>query len=557
MVRKILSVLTREIRGLHEAAYVLAGFSMLSQVLALLRDRTFANLFGAGQVLDAYFAAFRVPDILFAFLTLFVSSFALVPMLAAREKEDQGALIGNILFAFGFISILASALLWFLMPTIVPLLIPGFSDTAITDTILLSRIMLLQPLLLGISSIASSLVQVMRRFILYALAPIFYNVGIIFGALVLYPLYGVSGLAWGVVFGAVLHALAQGIPLLGHAKHVKLPTIASLRASIIDVALSSMPRALALSSQQILLLVFTGIASIAGVGAVAALSFATNLQSVPLTIIGISYAAALFPLLSSLIASGDRTGFAREVWASVRHVIFWTFPAITIMIVLRAHIVRVILGSGNFTWSDTRLTAALVALFVISLISQSLILIFSRAYYAAGKTLVPIVLNVGGALVASVGAYIGLLWLTDATASRYFIESLLRVSDIPGVPSLMIPFAYSLSLIAVSIIFAVLFARTYGYEVGVLDTLVHSSSASIIGASASYAVLQALGPLLPTETFMGIFIQGASAGIIGLLVWALMLHLLGSGELKEIRTVLRDKLSNYRIRFGKSETPLS
>src|SRR3989344_442345 len=126
MVRRILGVLTREIRGLHEAAYLLAGFAVLSQLLALVRDRTFAHLFGAGPELDAYFAAFRVLDLLFAFLTLFVSSFVLVPLLPAREDQEQKSLFGNVLFMFGTAAIIVSALLWILMPRLAPLLFPGF-----------------------------------------------------------------------------------------------------------------------------------------------------------------------------------------------------------------------------------------------------------------------------------------------------------------------------------------------------------------------------------------------------------------------------------------------
>lgn len=217
------------------------------------------------------------------------------------------------------------------------------------------------------------------------------------------------------------------------------------------------------------------------------------------------------------------------------------------MIVLRAHIVRVILGSGNFTWSDTRLTAALVALFAISLIAQSLMLIFSRAFYAAGKTLIPVIVNICGAIAAAMMAYFGVMWISTAGTPRYFMESLFRVSDIPGVPSLMIPLAYSVSLIVTALAFAYIFARRFGYEARVVDTFVHSSSASILGASAAYAMLQALGPLLPTETFLGIFLQGLFAGIVGLIVWVLTLYLLRSDELREIRIVMTEKILNSSL----------
>lgn len=538
MVKRVLGAMTRPIQGLHEAAYVLAGFSVLSQVLALVRDRTFAHYFGAGSVLDAYFAAFKIPDLLFAFLTLFVSSFALVPLLAGKEKKAQGVIIGNVLFAFGVSALFLTALLWFAMPYLIPALFPGFSNTMVADTVLLSRIMLVQPILLGLSSIASSVVQVLRQFVIYALAPIMYNLGIIGGVLFLYPQYGIKGLAWGVVIGALLHVIVQTLPLLSHAHTFWKPSFASLKSSIVDVALPSLPRALALSSQQILMVVFASVASLTATGAIAALSFSFNLQSIPLTIIGVSYAAVIFPALASLIAKKEHALFMREVWASIRHVVFWTFPAITMMIILRAQIVRIILGTGAFSWNDTRLTAALLACFALSLIAQSAILIFSRAYYAANSSLVPIVLNVGGAISAGILAYVGVFWLQTSSMPRFFIESLLRVPDVPGTSVLAIPIAYSLSMLVVGVLFGIVFAKRFGFDPLVWHTLGSSFAASVIGATGAYAVLQFMASLLPQDTFLGIFTEGVVAGLVGMILWAVILLILNSTELKEIKSLI-------------------
>lgn len=542
MVRRIITALTKPIRGLHEAAYLLAVFTVLSQVLALVRDRTFAHVFGAGSILDSYFAAFRVPDLVFAFLTLFVSSFALIPLLSARGEKEQGVLVGNVLMAFGAVAIAVSALLWVSMPSLIPLLFPGFSGDTLANTILLSQIMLLQPIILGFSSIASSVIQVLRRFVIYALAPVLYNVGIIIGAVFLYPSLGIAGLAWGVVLGALLHLATQAAFLIKTTRHMVLPTLASLKSSIVEVALPSVPRSLALWAHQIVLLVFVSIASLTAPGAVAALSFALNLQSVPLSIVGVSYAAALFPALAALYLSGQFKDFTREVWASVRHIIFWTLPAIAFIIVLRAQIVRVILGSGEFSWSDTRLTAAVLALFAVSLVSQAIILIFSRAYYAAKETLTPIIINVSGALFAGVAAYLGVLWLQTADFPRYMLESLFRVSETPGTALLMIPLSYSVMITVSSLIFAVLFARRFGFDRSVLRTLGQSFAAATIGAAAAYLGLQTLAPLLPTDTFLGIFAQGLGAAIVGGAAWLGMLVLLKNVEFSEIISLASRRL---------------
>lgn len=538
MVKAIVRAMTREIRGLHEAAYVLALFTFLSQILALVRDRAFAHAFGAGPVLDSYFAAFKVPDLVFAVLTLFVSSFALIPLLSARGEREQGILVGNVLFLFGAAAIAISGVLWFLIPSIIPALFPGFPAATVADTTLLSRIMLLQPVLLGLSSIAASVVQVMRRFMIYAVAPILYNLGIIVGAVALYPSFGVAGLGWGVVLGAALHFLVQLPSLMTALRHMNEPTLSSLATSFTDVAFPSLPRSLALSAQQVLVVAFVSIASFSVAGTVSALSFALNLQSLPLTVVGLSYAAAMFPALAALMAAGDREGFAREVWAGIRHIAFWTAPMIALLIVLRAQIVRVILGSGAFSWEDTRLTAAILALFAISLISQAAILIFSRAYYAARETLTPIIVNVGSALIAAGAAYGGILWIEGYPTARYFLEALFRVTDIPGTSVLMIPLAYSAVIIAASVAFAVLFAQRFGFDRSTLATLWQSFAASVVGAAGAYAALQALAPLLPTETFVGIFAQGLGGGVAGIIAWFATLALLRNKELGEILGLL-------------------
>jgi len=541
MVGRVLAFMNKEIRGLHEAAYLLAVFAFLSQVLALVRDRTFAHFFGAGPTLDAYFAAFRIPDLLYAFLTLFISSFAIIPLLAARggpESKESQSLIGSVLFSFGCASIIAGVGLYFALPFIVPTLFAGFSEATKETVVTLSRIMLLQPFFLGLSSIIGALVQASRKFFIFALAPIFYNLGIIGGAVFLYPSMGPAGLAWGVVFGAILHVSVQTIPLIFHLKAFR-PTLSRVVVSdTIAVARRSLPRAFALSANQLLMLVLISIASFAATGSVASISFAFNLQSVPLSIVGVSYAAALFPSLALLYAKNAHEAFVSEVWAAVRHIVFWTAPAIALMIVLRAHMVRVILGSGAFSWNDTRLTAAVLAAFAVSLMAQAAMLIFSRGYYAAQKEAVPIIMNVGVALVSGILAYISFHWFEQAHVWRYFIEHLFRIDGIAGSGVVIIASAYSVTMLIGALVFAIIFAKEFGFEKRVFSTLFCAVSSSVIGATVAYGTLKIFGPLLPTETFIGIFIQGASAGLAGLLAWAFVLWALKSQEFNEVLTVL-------------------
>lgn len=540
MVRALLAFIDREIRGLHEAAYVLAGFALLSQVLALIRDRAFAHYFGAGPVLDMYFAAFRIPDAAFAFLTLFISSFALIPLFSSYTKEERGAILRSLLVIFGVVAVPVTIGVALLLPTLIPYFVPGFTSDALHTTTTLARIMLLQPFILGISSIISAYVQAERRFVLFALAPIFYNVGIIVGALFLYPTVGILGLAWGVVLGAALHLLVQFFPLTIH-KYTGggLP----LRDMYRLVIKPSVPRSFALMANQLLLIAYAAVASAITVGAVSSLTFAFNLQSVPLTVIGLSYASALFPALSAMAHRGEWDMYAKEVWATLRHIIFWLLPATMFLIVLRAHVVRVILGSGAFSWDDTRLTAAILAFFAVSLIAQAAILAFSRAYYAAGETLLPIVLNVGGAFGAAVLAYYAVSVASTTPFVMHFFEALLRVSDVPGTLVLMIPVSYSIAMLVTALTFGVMFAIRFGFDWTFLTSAGASFSASVIGAGTTYAALQLFEPVLLTRTFLGIFAQGALSGILGLSVWVIVLFLMRSTELRDVVGLLRTRLN--------------
>ncbi|MEK7613703.1 MAG: lipid II flippase MurJ [Patescibacteria group bacterium] len=546
MVGKVLSAMSKEIRGLHEAAYLLAIFTFVGQILSLVRDRTFAHFFGAGELLDAYFAAFRIPDLTFAFLTLFVSSFALIPLLEKRggvQSSDTARLFGSIFAVFGVVSIFASTILYFVLPVLVPVIFPVFASSTQAVVVELSRVMLLQPVLLGLSLIVGSIVQATRKFFIYAIAPVVYNLGIIFGIVVLFPKFGTVGLAWGVVIGALLHLCIQLIPLVYTGNFVVPRVSRQWLQDIREVVILSLPRSLAVGVHQIVLFSFAVVGALSVAGSASVLMFGFNLQSVPLSIIGVSYASALFPSLAALYAKGDRELFAKEVWAAVRHLCLWIFLAVSLMIVLRAHIVRVILGTGAFTWSDTRLTAAVLAGFVISLVAQSLILIFSRAYYAAGRQRTPIAINVGAALFASVLSYGAFLWARGEHVLRFFVEDLFRVGGIPGTEVVFVALAYSLVMLVAAVIFALLYARDFGFEKRVTKSLLFSFYASVTAGAATYATLQIFGPLLPTDTFLGIFTQGALSGLVGVFVWGGTLLLVRSQELKEVINVVRRLLT--------------
>ena len=548
MVRRIFNLIHKEINGLHEAAYLLGAFALLSQILALFRDRLLAHFFGAGAVLDTYYAAFRLPDIIFVAIASIVSVYVLIPFLAEKSsisKLKEKEFINTIFSAFFLIIITVSVIAFIFAPWLMKLFFPGLVDTAqFADLILLTRVLLLQPIFLGISNLFASITQIHRKFVLYALSPVLYNVGIIIGIVFFYPSFGFMGLGLGVVLGAVLH-LAIQIPFIVKNKFLPKITLSIVGTRFNDVKkviFLSLPRTLALSAHQISLLFLISFASLMASGSIAVFNLSFNLQSVPLTIIGVSYSVAAFPTLAKMFSNGQKKDFLEQVLTASKHIIFWSFPAIVLFIILRAQIVRVILGSGEFDWADTRLTAAALALFAVSIAAQGLVLLFVRGYYAAGNTKKPLILNlISAGLVILFAFGLGKLFAGNPTF-QYFIESILRVEGIEGTSVLMLPLGYSIALILNAIAFWVMFQKDFkSFSVSLSKTFFQSLSASIIMGFVSYEFLNVFDDLFDIDTFWGIFSQGLFAGIVGIATGVMMLVLLGNKEIGEVWKSLHSK----------------
>ena len=540
MVRAWLSAIGAEIQGMHQAAYLLALFALLSQLLALVRDRLFASSFGASTTLDIYYAAFRVPDLLFATIASLLSLYALLPVLSRLHSQGRSVapFLDKALLIFFCVMGVIAAVLWGAMPALAPLVAPGLDPDTL---VLIARILLLQPLFLGASNIVASLTQLRYRFAVYALSPLLYNLGIIFGLVALYPSMGLAGLGWGVVLGAVLHLGVQ-LPLYAkEERHERINMRETLR-NVLEVLTLSLPRTLALGAGQFSLLALTAMASFLAPGSIAIFTFAFNLQAVPLAIIGVSYSVAAFPTLATLHAAGERKEFLRHIEAALRHMLFWAIPATVFVIVLRAQLVRVILGAGAFDWEATRLTAAALALFILSLAAQSVTLLIARGYYAAGRTARPLIFALLSVAV-SVGCAVVLVYAFHSHALwRGFLEALLRVDDIPGTTVLMLAMGYAAGALAQAALGLYFFARDFDLDLRSLRRLSFECfSAAVIGGAVGYGVLALLGGLIDINTTAGIVSQGLLAGIAGLSTTAAMLALLRNQEFIEAIAALHKR----------------
>ncbi|OHA79134.1 MAG: hypothetical protein A2747_01380 [Candidatus Yonathbacteria bacterium RIFCSPHIGHO2_01_FULL_44_41] len=544
MVKRLLSLFSREWNGLHEAAFLLGLFAILSQILALFRDRLLAHLFGASQTLDIYYAAFRIPDFVFAGIASFMSALVLIPILTkkAGESDERAQKFLNDTFTVFFSLLIAVSIgVYIMAPTLVHALFPGFTGDAYSELVLMSRLLLLSPILLGLSNLLGSVTQMLHKFFAFALAPVLYNIGIIVGAYFFYPAFGLIGLAWGVVLGAFLHFFVHFFVSSRNGFTLSLSPVPSF-LDIWEVVRVSLPRTIGLSANQIALFALVAFAAKLQQGSITVFNFAFNLQSVPLAVIGVSYATAAFPGLSKHFAEEDIKKFLEKILAAARHIVFWSLPVLVLMIVLRAQIVRTILGSGSFDWNATKLTAACLAIFTVSVVAQSIGLLFVRGFYATGNNSIPLFVNVLSAVVIGVTGYSFLTIYTSSTFMQDFTGSLLRVEGLAGASVLMLPLAYSVGMLLNTVLLIYFFRRRFGKFLSpVKDTLMHGSFSALIAGLVAYEFLEILGLYLSLDTFFGIFIQGLVAGVAGILTWWLILELMGNEEIRDVRTALKHK----------------
>ena len=252
---------------------------------------------------------------------------------------------------------------------------------------------------------------------------------------------------------------------------------------------------------------------------------------------------AAFPILAKLYSRHKLKEFCRQLITALRHIIFWTVPAIGLLIVLRAHIVRVILGSGEFDWSDTRLTAAALALFTISLTAQAIDLLLIRAFYAGGDTRTPFFISVASATAALVMALVFYQLYTNLPQVATAFANLMRVGSVVGAEVLILPFSYALALCFKLIVLLFCIRHRFQLSLGWLRVhLARAFSSALSGALATYFTLRLLSGLIDINTLPGVFAQGLIAGVVGIIVIGMAYYLTGAPELAEVCQSFRLRL---------------
>jgi len=524
--------------------------SLISRLLGLIRDRLLASRFGASQELDVYFAAFRIPDFVYGILIAGGITAAFLPVFAEyfeknKSNKEQSLewpqdalnLVNNVLNLLLFLLILICAVLAVFTPFIIKFIIPGFSSEDRNLTIALTRIMFLSPILFGLSSIFSGILHYFNRFLSYSLAPILYNMGIIFGILFLVPAFGVFGLAYGVIIGAFFYLLIQ-IPAAKFSGYRYKAVFNFKSPGIKRIFKLMLPRTIGSAAYQINLIVITAIASTLTAGSIAVFNFSNNLHYFPIGLIGISFAVSSFPAFSRSWANGQRNKFLENFSSSFRQIIFLITPISVLVFLLRAQIVRLILGAGRFGWLETRLTAACLGLFCFGILAESLIPLLSKTFFALQDTKTPVLIGIFSMLLNIIFCFLFVFFLKSSNLFSNFFISFLKLQGIKNIEIIGLP----LSLSLVSLLQAVLLLVFLHQRVGrlrfkeIIFSAVKILIAGLLMLSATYFTKQILGNFVDMSTFFGVFVQAVLAGGFGILVYFLAAFFLKSPELKIIKS---------------------
>jgi putative peptidoglycan lipid II flippase len=438
---------SERLKRIAQAASLVMGAYVASRVLGVAREMIIARQFGTSAELGSYLAAFRVPDFIFQLLAGGALGSSLIPVLStflARDDHRGAWRLASAIYNWvALLTTLSAVLAFILSPELTRLLVPGFTPEMQQLTQRLMRIMLITPIIFGVSGITMAVLNAHQHFLLPALAPIVYNLSIIGGALGLAPQLGVYGLAIGVAVGALLHLTIQ-VPGLLRQRSTWIPTLGLGSAAVGQVIKLLLPRMLGLAVMQANFVVSVRLASGLGSGSLPALNYAFLLMMLPQGIFAMALATAAFPAFSELVARAQMDTLRDTLTTMLRAMLLLAVPAAVGLFLLRKPIIQILLEGGRFTNTSTLAVAGALQFYLLGLPAYAVVEILSRAFYALHDTWTPVItaaatvaLNIVLSLALIAPLEIGGLALANALAVNIEMACLLwfirrRVRGING-----------------------------------------------------------------------------------------------------------------------------
>jgi len=526
------------------AGLVLALAGLFSSLFGLLRNRLIAGRFLPIER-DIYFTALRIPDFIAAVLIMGAISVAVVPLFRqyGQKSEKEGWLfLSAVLNQVPLFLALLSSILIVFAPQVIMIIAPGFQASVQQEIAWLMRIMLISPILLGLSTIISGILQCFDRFLISSLAPIFHNIGIILGILFLVPWLGLAGLAWGMVLGALLHLFIQ-LPSFFFLRWGHPPAFSWKHKGLKRLTALALPRSLAVALNQANLLVITAVASFLAIGSVSVYSLAGDFSQSLTRLIGVSFTTAIFPAMSLSFARKDKKQFVQSFIKSFKQIVFLIIPASFIFMILRAQLVRLVLGTGKFSWEDTRLTAACLGLFCLGVFAQALVTLVSRTFSAMQDNKTPAWVVFASVILNVLFIFSFLYLLGQAGWFQENISSLLRLQNIPDIRVIALPLAFSLSNIFQLAILLLILCRRWkeSFLKNISFSFLRTLAASLIMAFFVYTTLYYVADWVDMERTVGVLLQLVAALSMGLISYVVASFKLNRKELTEMVGALSHK----------------
>lgn len=376
---------------------------LLSKVLGFVRQLIISNIFGLEGLTDAFYAAFTIPDLLFNMLIGGTISAAFIPVftsLLVKDKEEEGWSVASNFINIIIVSIMFFTLLGMIFtPLLVSMVAYKFEGERLDITIKLTRIMLSGVLFTCLSGLGIGILQSYNRFIVAVLGPVIYNVGIIISLLsykYYFSSYGIEVVAYGVVISSLIHFIIHFAALFNKIKFYKFK-INVYDPEIKRIFKLAIPSIIGLSIIQLNFIITQNFASALPVGSITAFKYSNTIMLLPVGIIGMGIAQAIFPTLATQVTLNKLDDFRQTFSLGLRTVFFINIPASVGLLILREPIVRLLYSSGRFTEENVRITAYALLFFTLSIAFQAGIQILTRGYYSINDTITPV--KVGGVTV--------------------------------------------------------------------------------------------------------------------------------------------------------------
>jgi len=519
----------------------------IAKVISLLQTFIIAQAFGVGSELDAYVAANRIPELIVILISGGALTHAFIPIfsgfLARGDTDGAWQLASHLINTIFSVALAVSVFVFLIAPWLVPNVVaPGFDAQTTQSTIDMMRILLISTIIFSVSGIFSGILNSHQHFLLPAVAPIMFDVGILIGVIFLMPAMGVHGIAFGAVLGSLLHFGIQIPGLIHHKMRWKLEL--GLRNPVLwRVIRLMLPRIGGLGVFSLNFLVMNNIASRLGVGSVSALDWGWRLMQIPQTLIGTAMGIVIFPTLAALSEVGDLTGKRSAMSGALRFILITSIPSAIGLIVLGQPLIS-LLERGAFDSSASALVYSTLSMFTLGLIVHSALEVIARSFYADKDTLTPLFAALGGATINFVFAII--LSEVSTVDSRLSYNLVARTfpmlgyaPEIGNVSGLALANSLGVMFEVLSLLY-LLRRRWSGIQEDALSrTVVKTLVASLIMAGVIIVVDTIWRSLGISDSFVMTIIQLALEGIIGLITFIIVAIALKMDELSELWQMVR------------------